>query len=57
MFCDARQPPSVKAVLRRLVRHTITRAAMPHLSTARHRRRTGVPLLTYRPHVSSRFRR
>jgi signal recognition particle receptor subunit beta len=57
MFCDARQPLSVKAVLRRLVRHTITRAAMPHLGTARHRRRTGVPLLTDRPHVSSRFRR
>jgi uncharacterized protein len=57
MFCDARQPLSVKAVLHRLVRHTITRTAMWHLGTTRRRPRVGAPLLTGRPHLSTRSRR
>jgi uncharacterized protein len=57
MFCDARQPLSAKAILHRLVRHTITRTAMTHLGTTRRRRRIGAPLLTNRRHVSSRSSR
>ncbi len=54
MFCDARQPLSAKAILHRLVRHTITRTVMGSRGNVRHRHRLGAPLLTNQPHVSTR---
>lgn len=58
MFCDARQPLSAKAILRRLVRHTITRTAKRRRGGGhRQRRGIGAPLLTDRTHVSSRSAR
>ncbi len=54
MFCDARQPLSAKAILHRLVRHTITQTVMGSRGNVRHRRRPGAPLLTNQPHVSTR---
>jgi signal recognition particle receptor subunit beta len=57
MFCDARQPLSARAILHRLVRHTIMRTVMPHLGTTRRRRRTGATPLTNLRHISSRSAR
>lgn len=55
MFCDARQPLSAKAILHRLVRHTITRTARRlRGASLRQRRRIGAPLLTDHRHVSTR---
>src|SRR6266568_2104569 len=54
MFCDARQPLSAKAILHRLVRHTITQTVMGSRGNVRHRHRLGAPLLTNQPHVSTR---
>jgi signal recognition particle receptor subunit beta len=55
MFCDARQPLSAKAILHRLVRHTITRTARRlRGGSPRQRRGIGAPLLTDSPHVSTR---
>jgi signal recognition particle receptor subunit beta len=54
MFCDARQPLSAKAILNRLVRHTITRTVEHYRRGRRRRRGDGGPLPTDRPHSSSR---